>query len=59
VHVEARSRLASVLDVCEYEREALDALRDPRLAAVLKAMAALRAEIVTALASLEQSPSNG
>jgi hypothetical protein len=57
--LEARSRLASVLDVCEHERKALDALREPRLAAVLTAMTALRAEIVAALALLEQSPSDG
>lgn len=29
--IEARSRLASVLDVCEYEIQALDALHDARL----------------------------
>ena len=57
--VEARSRLASVLEVCELETEALDALRDARLSGVLQAMTMLRAEIVAALASLDQPPANG
>jgi ABC-type lipoprotein export system ATPase subunit len=41
-----------VLDVCEHEAQALDALRDDRLGAVLQAMNLLRAEIVAALAAL-------
>jgi hypothetical protein len=36
--VEGRSRLASVLDVCEHEMQALDRLRDTRLSGVLQAM---------------------
>jgi hypothetical protein len=40
-----------VLAVCEREAAALDALRDERLAGVLQAMNALRAEIVAALAA--------
>jgi hypothetical protein len=52
--LEARSRLASALDVCAHEKKALDALADPRLAGVLQAMTTLRTEIVVALASLEQ-----
>jgi hypothetical protein len=50
--VEARSRLARLLDVGEREAEALDRLRDDRLNAVLQAMNVLRAEIVAALAVL-------
>jgi hypothetical protein len=57
--LEARSRLASVLDVCAHEKKALDALADPRLAGVLQAMTMLRAEIVAALASLEQLSLDG
>ena len=57
--VEARSRLASVLGVCEYEMQALDALRDGRLSGVFQSIAMLRAEIVAALASLDQPPAHG
>jgi hypothetical protein len=57
--VEARSRLASVLDVCEHEREALDGLRATRLSGVLQAMTTLRAEIVAALAALTPDVRNG
>jgi hypothetical protein len=42
----------SVLDVCEHERLALGAMRDPRLEGVLLAIARLQAEIIAALASL-------
>lgn len=59
MHLEARSRLTSVLDVCEHEWKALEALREPRLKAVLTAMTALRAEIVAALVLIEQPPSDG
>jgi hypothetical protein len=34
--IEARSRLASVLDVCEHAMQALEALRDARLSGVLR-----------------------
>jgi hypothetical protein len=47
-----RARLMSVLDVCEHERLALGAMRDPRLEDVLLAIARLQAEIIAALASL-------
>jgi hypothetical protein len=57
--VEARSRLASVLDVCEHEMQALDGLRDARLSGVLQAMTMLRAEIVAALVALKPDASNG
>jgi len=57
--IEARSRLASVLDVCEYEMQALEALRDPRLSGVVQAMTTLRAEVVAALATLTPDASNG
>jgi hypothetical protein len=59
VDVEARSRLASILDVCEHEKKALDALEDPRLTGVLQAMTELRTEIFAALASLEQPTADG
>jgi hypothetical protein len=57
--LEARSRLTSVLDVCEYEAARLKALEDPRLADVFKAMSTLRAEIVAVLASFAEPPRNG
>lgn len=57
--VEARSRLSSVLDVCDHEGQALVALDDARLAAVLQAMSTLRAEIVAALAALTPDVRNG
>jgi hypothetical protein len=57
--IEARSRLASVLDVCEYEMQALEALHDARLSGVLQAMTLLRAEVVAALAALTRDASNG
>jgi hypothetical protein len=59
VDTEARSRLSSILSVCEHEAAALDELRDTRLIGVLQAMASLRAEIVAALASLEHPQENG
>jgi len=58
-NVEARSRLTSVLDVCEHEMQALEALRDPRLSGVLQAMTTLRAEIVAALAALTPAANSG
>lgn len=57
--VEARARLSSVLDVCEHESRALDALRDDRLRGVLAAMNTLRAEIVAALAALTPDERDG
>jgi hypothetical protein len=57
-NVEARSRLSSVLDVCENESNSLRALGDPRLNPVLEAMAVLQAEIVSALALLS-GPGDG
>jgi hypothetical protein len=57
--VETRSRLGSVLDVCEHELRALEELRDERLVPVMQAMTKLRAEIVATLAALGQLPSNG
>jgi hypothetical protein len=57
--LEARSRLSSVLDVCEHEAARLERLEDPRLADVLKAMSTLRAEIVAALASFLEPPTQG
>lgn len=50
--VEARSRLSTVLDVCEHEMRALNALGDPRLIHVLQMMTVLRAEIIATLATL-------
>jgi hypothetical protein len=57
--IEAMSRLSSVLDVCEYEMLALEALHDARLSGVLQAMAMLRAEVVAALATLTPDANNG
>jgi len=56
--LEARARLASILDVCEHEAQALDALRDDRLDGVVQALSKLRAEIVSALATFGRPPSN-
>jgi hypothetical protein len=56
--LDARLRLTKVLSICENERHALDALRDPRLSGVLQAMATLRAEIVAAIAGLTPDASN-
>jgi hypothetical protein len=55
-HVEARSRLISILDVVEHELKALEAIGDPRLRGAVGAMTTLRAEIVAALAELEVPP---
>lgn len=57
--MEARSRLGSVLDVCEHEARSLERLEDPRLDEVLQAMAKLCAEIVAALAELQSPAPNG
>jgi hypothetical protein len=59
VDVEARARLESVLSVCGHEMKALDSLEDARLAGVLQVLATLRAEIVAALATIKQPPTNG
>jgi hypothetical protein len=59
VDVEARARLAGVLDVLENEARALESLHDPRLVSVLQQMTRLQAEIVAALASLATPPTNG
>jgi len=45
--------------VCEFEAQALDALRDPRLSRVLEAMHTLHDEIVAALATLTPDASSG
>jgi len=57
--VEARPRLSSVSDVCEHERQALEAIGDPRLEGVLLAISRLQAETIAALASLGGHPANG
>ena len=57
--IEARSGLASVLEVCEHEMQALEALRDARLSGVLQAMTIFRAEVIAALATLTPNASNG
>lgn len=54
--LEARSRLAAVLEVCERELAALERLGDERLKGVVGTMARLRAEIVATLAELPQPP---
>jgi hypothetical protein len=48
-----------VLDVCEHEAQALEALSDARSAGVLQAMSTLRTEIVPALAALAPDARNG
>jgi hypothetical protein len=57
--LEAKSRLRSVLSVCEDEGEALRGLDDERLDAVLEAMTRLKAEIIAALASLPRPQADG
>jgi hypothetical protein len=54
--LETRSRLSSVLAVCEHEKRALEALEDDRLDGALCVMTALRAEIVAARPALNPTP---
>jgi len=54
-----REDAQSVLDVCEHEMRALEALRDPRLSGVLQAMTTFRAELVAALATFMPDAGNG
>ena len=56
---EARAHLSSMLDVCEQEGGALDAMRDDRLNGVLHVANTLRAELVAALAALTSDADNG
>jgi hypothetical protein len=55
MEIEARARLASVLDVCEHEGEALQELKVERVTALLDVMRKLRGEIVTALGALTRN----
>jgi hypothetical protein len=57
--LEARAQLASAREACEQERQALEAIGDPRLEGVLLAISRLQAEIIAALASLGRPPTNG
>jgi len=59
VHEIERRLATSVLDVIEHDMKAPDALHDARPSAVLQAAMTMRAEIVAALASLEQPSPNG
>jgi hypothetical protein len=59
VDVETRARLSSVSDLCEQERQRLEALGDPRLEAVLLAISRLQAEVIAALATLGPPPRKG
>lgn len=54
----ARSRLSGVRDVCEHEKDALEALEDVRLDGVPRALAAPRTEIAAALAPLKRDSGN-
>jgi cation transport ATPase len=56
---EAREYLSSMLDLCEQESGALDAMRDDRLNGVLHVTNTLRAELVAALAALTRDKGNG
>jgi hypothetical protein len=56
--LEARARLSRVSEACEQERQALEAIGDPRLESVLLAISRLQAEIIAALASLGRPPAN-
>jgi hypothetical protein len=55
---EARAHLSSLLDVCEQEGGALDAIQDDRLNGVLHVANTLRAELVAALEALTSDDNN-
>lgn len=50
---EARSRLTSLLSVCEHELAALEAPADDRLALIVRRMREFRLDLVAALEGLE------
>jgi hypothetical protein len=47
--LEARSRLISLLSVCEHELASLEALGEPALSGVVEQMQALHAQLLAAL----------
>jgi hypothetical protein len=55
-HLEARSRLLSLLSVCEHERAAMEALGDVRLARIIDHMRSFHGELEAALATIAQEP---
>ena len=57
--LEIRSRLLSVLTVLEHEGDALRDIDDMRIHGALQAIQQVKAEIVTAIASLGPPPQNG
>jgi hypothetical protein len=50
---EARSRLLSVLSVCEHELHALEALEDERLTDIVEGLRAFHGELAVFLTDLE------
>jgi len=54
-HLEAHSRLTSVLSVCEHEVAALEALADGRLSLIIERMHAFRLDLIAALEGLARS----
>jgi hypothetical protein len=58
-HLEARSRLLSVLSVCDHELAALEALGDARLATIIERMRSFHEELQGALAAIAQESDAG
>jgi hypothetical protein len=54
--VEARSRIISLLSVCEHELASLEALRDPRLTTVIESMRSLHEDLLITLNTIGQAP---
>jgi hypothetical protein len=50
--LEARSRLTSLLSVCEHELASLEALGDARLAEIIERMREFHQELLAALAAM-------
>jgi hypothetical protein len=57
--LEARSRIISLLSVCEHELASLEALGDARLTAVIESMRSLHEDLLIALNTLGQAPIPG
>jgi hypothetical protein len=53
-HLEARSRLLSLLSVCDHELAALEALGDARLATIIGRMRSFHEELHAALAAIPE-----
>jgi hypothetical protein len=51
-HLEARSRLISLLSVCEHELALLEALGDSALSEIIERMRAFHQDLLVALASI-------